>query len=127
MSPFTLFTLPFIHLTHHLCFIQSFPSLLRYYVNLQMILIKSRICITCCVLNKKKNLISGSGCFCLLFFPPNGLVQFYWLSMINSETLHEGSAELNQNSFFSHRFVRFFFFFPLRTVSKLGRSRKTNL
>lgn len=95
MSPFTLFTLPFIHLTHHLRFIQSFPSLLRYYVNLQMILIKSRICITCCVLNKKKSDI-GVWPFLFTFFPPNGLVQFYWLSMINSETLHEGSAELNQ-------------------------------
>lgn len=69
MSPFTLFTLPFIHLTHHLCFIQSFPSLLRYYVNLQMILIKSRICITCCVLNKKKSDI-GVWLFLFTFFPP---------------------------------------------------------
>lgn len=76
MPHLTLFTLLLIHTTHYFCFVQSFPSPLRYYVSLQMILIKSNLC-HMLFLQFKKKIESWHIPFLVDFYPTMiYLVQF---------------------------------------------------
>lgn len=90
-------------------------------------LIKSWICITCCFLNKELSDLGDTCVYRFLFtFPPK--LSCPLLLGVDDKPWNfawKKNAKLELVS--SHIDLSGCFFFPLKTVAKLGRSRKTNL